>query len=149
MAVIAVSQRGHHYFEVLQRNEHINGERYVEFLIRMQNFYANLDEPILPENMRLQHDNAKPHTARVTSAHIEDMNIRLLRLPPYSPDLNLCDTYIFPRLESIRDDFESGEDLRLFLSHEMPNFTADRMSKALNELVQNMKKVVDMEGNYL
>ena len=78
--------------------------------------------------MRLQHDNAKPHTALVTATHIEEMKIRLLRQPPYSPALNLCDSYIFKRLESIRHDFESGDDLRQFLTNELPNFTAYRMS---------------------
>ena len=89
---------------------------------------------ILPENMRLQHDNAKPHTALVTATHIEEMNIRLLRQPPYSPDLNMCDSYIFPRLESIRDDFESGDDLKQFFTNELPNFTAYRINRALDEL---------------
>ena len=73
----------------------------------------------------------------------------LLRQVPYSPDSNLCDSYVFPRLESIRDDFESRDDLEQFLTREMPNFTADRMTKALEELVQIMKKLVKIRGNYL
>ena len=62
MAIIAVSQGGQHYFEVLEPNVHVNGEKYVDFLKGMQNVFANLENQFLPENMRLQHDNAKPHT---------------------------------------------------------------------------------------
>lgn len=34
------------------------------------------------------HDNAKIHTAGVTSTWLVNNNIRLLKIPPYSPDLN-------------------------------------------------------------
>ena len=149
MAIVAVSQRGEHYFEVLPRNEHINAERYVEFLINMEGYFANLQNPILPQNMRIQHDNAKPHTARLTTEHLEERNIRLLRQPPYSPDANLCDTYIFPRLESVRDDFVSRDDIYQFLTQEMPRFTAQRMSTALTELIQKMQKIINRGGNYV
>ena len=52
MVIVAVSQRGVYYFEVLPRNEHISAERYVQFLINMEAYFANSQNPILPENMR-------------------------------------------------------------------------------------------------
>lgn len=149
LVIIAVSQRGQHYFEILQRNEHINADRYIKFLSNLVNYFRAESNPILPENMRLQHDNARPHTARATAEHIEDMNIRLLRQPPYSPDLNLCDRYIFPRLEALRSNFNSAEDIREFLTRELPMFTVERMSRALTTLMEHMRKVIENGGNYI
>ena len=60
LAIIAVSSKGKHFFEALQRNESIDANRYIQFLINMQNYFSTLNEPILTHNMRLQHDNAKP-----------------------------------------------------------------------------------------
>ena len=149
LVVIAVSQRGQHYFEILQRNESINADRYIEFLTNLVNYFRTQPNPILPENMRLQHDNARPHTARATAEHIEDMNIRLLRQPPYSPDLNLCDRYIFPRLEALRSNFNSAEDIREFLTRELPMFTVERMSQALKAATEHMQKVIENGGKYI
>ena len=83
--------------------------------------------------MRLQHDNAKPHTARATTNHLEERNIRILRQPPY------C--YIFPRLECQRDHFESKEDMENFLSESMPFFTGERMKKSLLELIRKLHSI--------
>ena len=55
MAIIAVSQGGQHYFEVLEHNLHVNGEKYVEFLKGMQNVFANLKNPILTMLSPIQH----------------------------------------------------------------------------------------------
>ena len=71
MAIVAVSQRGHHFFQVLARNEHVNAEMYIQFLIDLENFLMAQPNPIRPENMRLQHDNARPHAARATAMHIK------------------------------------------------------------------------------
>ena len=92
LAIIAVSSKGKHFFEVLPRNESIDANRYIQFLINMENYFSALSEPILTHNMRLQHDNANPHTAKATTNHLEERNIRILRQPPYSPDTNLCDS---------------------------------------------------------
>lgn len=149
LAIVAVSQKGKHYYEVLERNVTVNADLYIGFLTRMERYFRELQNPILPENMRIQQDNATPHTAHRTAAHMEEMNIRWVRQPPYSPDLNLCDRYIFPRLEAVRPKFESADDIRRFLDHEIPNFTQDRMRKALLDNIEHVRKVIDNGGNYV
>ena len=115
----------------------------------MINFFLGLQNPIQPHNMRLMHDNATPHTARTTQTFIVDNNIRLLRQPPYSPDINLCDNYIFPRLEVKSQNFNSADDLRQFLREQLPLFTGERMTKALQKSVETMRKIVDVNGAYV
>jgi transposase len=45
--------------------------------------------PIMQNNGRLlQHDNARPQTARVTTAYLQNNNIPVLPWQPKSPDLN-------------------------------------------------------------
>lgn len=149
MAIIAVTQRGYHYFEVLERGESINSERYVDFLRNLLQFLSTKLNPIQPENMRLMHDNATPHTALNTQDFAAAQNIRLLKQPPYSPDTNLCDNYIFGRLEAKRKDFESAADVRQFLHEELPHFTAARMAKALENSIKTMTKIIESGGIYV
>ena len=82
----------------------MDSEVYIAFIQAMRNFLANLPNPILMENVRLVHDNARPHVSQATKDNLANINVRLLLQPPYSPDCNLhvCDRHIFPRLEAIR-----------------------------------------------
>ena len=48
----------------------------------------------------LHHDNAPAHTALSIGEFLAKKNIPVLPHPPYSPDLALCDFYLFPKLKS-------------------------------------------------
>jgi transposase len=43
----------------------------------------------------LQHDNARPHTANMTKAAIQELDLEILPHPPYSPDLSPSDYHPF------------------------------------------------------
>jgi len=71
--------------ELVLLDRFVSAERYVR----------NVLEPlVLPyaqhigANFILMHDNATPHTARVTRNFLEEQNIRVLDWPAQSPDLN-------------------------------------------------------------
>ncbi len=49
--------------------------------------------------MVLLHDNASPHRALQTRAHLRASGVTVLEHPPYSPDLSLCDYFLFPWLK--------------------------------------------------
>lgn len=149
MVIVALSQKGYHYFEILEQNQSINAERYVVFIGNLINFLQNSPEPIQPENLRLMHDNARPHVARHTAEYIASRNIRLLPQPPYSPDVNLCDSYLFKRLESLRTDFNNIDDLRTFLNNELPHFNTARMGRALDNSIVTMRKIIEANGCYV
>ena len=43
LVIIAISQRGRHYFEILNRNESINSTKYVEFLKNLLQFQIGFE----------------------------------------------------------------------------------------------------------
>ena len=96
------------------------------------------------------HDIARPHRSIQTEAYLENNNVRLLRQPAYSPDCNICDFYIFPRLESARKgNFGNAEDITSFLDVELPLITRQKMTKAVEELKITLQNIINNEGNYL
>jgi [histone H3]-lysine36 N-dimethyltransferase SETMAR len=152
MAIVAVSLRGHHYFKVLNRNECVNSTTYIAFLEEMALSFQNQDErhPIRMENMCLVQDNARPHVSHATMTFLSAKNVRLLKQPPYSPDCNLCDRYIFARLESLRNDvYDTKEDLEDFLRVQLPTFHGERMKTALQNMRADFQSIVDKGGEYL
>lgn len=151
LVIVAVSTRGTHFFQVLNRGETVDSVFYINFLQRMRTFYATLNPPLLMENIRLIHDNARPHVARATQDYLNGTAVRVLKQPPYSPDCNLCDRYIFPRIEAIRgrNNFANKEELEQFLTEQMPLFTNQRMAKALAKMTEHLRLIVEQNGNYV
>lgn len=150
MAIVAISLRGHHFFKVLDRNQSVTSLLYIQFLNDMEAAFAEFPHPIRWRNMRLIHDNARPHTSHETTNFLLDKGVRLLKQPPYSPDCNMCDRYLFPRLEALRKvDYATKEELEDFLREQLPNFHGHRMKAALEDMRQDMQLIVQKGGDYL
>jgi len=68
----------------------------------------------LSTGVLLQHDNARPHTARSTVATIQALSFKCLPHPPYSPDLASSDYHVFgPFKEAMEGkSFRSDEDVQ-------------------------------------
>ena len=69
-----------------------------------------------------------------------------------TPDTNRCDRFIFPRLESLRNDielFKDVNDVTNFLKNSMSSFTADMMKKQFEILCDDLEKIIDKQGCYL
>jgi len=64
-------------------------------------------------NWILHHDNAPAHTSHLVQQFLAKHGTAQLQQPPYSPDLTLCDFFLFPRLEKVLKEhwFEATEDI--------------------------------------
>ena len=49
----------------------------------------------------LYHDNAPAHNVLGIREFLAKSNIAVLEQPPYSPDLALCDFFLFPKLKEV------------------------------------------------
>ena len=78
--------------EFLEPGKTINAARYVQTLIKLRHA---LRDKRPGRKVNLQHDNARPHTARFTLVKIENMGWEVLPHPPYSPDLAPSDYHLF------------------------------------------------------
>ena len=78
---------------------------------------------LLSTGVLLQHDNARPHTARSTVATIQDLSFECLPHPPYSPDLAPSDFHVFGPLKEAMGgkSFRSDEEVQQAV-HEWLNY---------------------------
>ena len=65
---------------------------------------------LLTTGVLLQHDNARPHTARSTVATTQDLSFQCLPHPPYSPDLAPSDFHVFGPLKEVMGGKSSRSD---------------------------------------
>lgn len=148
--IFALNFSGQCYFELLEDGGSINSERYIQFIENaIDSFQLN---NVQLHSMLWMHDNARPHNAHLTRDYVAEKGLKLLPQPAYSPDVNLCDRYVFRNFESYRQkkDFQSRveveEAVQAFIAiHLQP----DKLRKELNELIIHCDKVVEVNGSYL
>ncbi|UYV60657.1 hypothetical protein LAZ67_1001770 [Cordylochernes scorpioides] len=96
MLCIWWDQLGVIYYELLQPNETITGERYQQQLMRLSRalkikrpLYAKRHDKVI-----YQHDNARPHVAKVVKETLEALQWDVLPHPLYSPDIAPSDYHM-------------------------------------------------------
>src|SRR5262249_36762454 len=99
----------------------------------------------------LHHDNARPHTGRMTLAKIKEHGWNLLLHPPYSPDLAPSDYYLFRSLEHFLrgKTFIDKEDIRNRLAEFFRSKDVTFFRKGIMELPERWTKVIESDGEYI
>ena len=89
--------------------------------------------------LKIRHDIARPHTALMTRAFFESNEITLVKQPPYSPDMNHLDRYIFRNMEFDRKDqhFAIKNEVELYVQQ----FMAKKMTRA--KLSRELERLKD------
>ncbi len=99
----------------------------------------------------LLHDNARPHTARLTTETLDELGWETLEHPPYSPDLSPCDYFLFgPLKEALGGHrFESNDDVEQFVREWLLSKPKNFYEKGIRKLPERWQKCVACEGEYL
>ena len=140
------------HFELVPNGQVVNADLYSEQLGRV---YEVLKQkyPTLIRRKRalLQHDNAKPHTAKKTKEKLEEMDgLEVLPHPAYSPDLAPSDYGLFRSMEHFLRGrrFESFAEVeaacREFFDSKEPEWYRDQ----IRQLADRWQKVIDKDGLY-
>ena len=106
----------HHFFyskgvvqkEFVPPRQTVNQTLYLQVLGCLRNRVVRVHREIA--NMWFfHHDNAPSHTAIAVREFLAQNNITTLPHPPYSPDLALCDFFLFPKLKPTSKDIILGQ----------------------------------------
>ena len=151
LLMMATNFHGESYFELLQEGETVDSERYIVFLRNVVNHFRSLHEPVMPENMLLMHDNARPHVAHAVTEFINQQNITVIPQPPYSPDFNLLDRVVFRNYEVFRlgENFASRAEILDSITEYTDTFSMRQFLKQLESLKSDITSIIELNGNYL
>ena len=99
----------------------------------------------------LQHDNATPHTARVTQGWLEKYGWEILPHPPHSPDLAPSDYHLFGPLkrELAGKRFDDDEELVDHVRKWLQNLDGSFFREGIYSMVRRWQKCVDRLGCYV
>lgn len=152
MLCIWWDQLGVVYYELLQPNETITGERYRTQLMRLSRalkekrpqFEQRHDKVIL------LHDNARPHVACVVKKYLETLKWDVLLHPPYSPDIAPSDYHLFRSMEHslATQRFKSYEDTKNWIDSWIASKDESFFRRGIRMLPERWEKVVASDGQY-
>lgn len=151
MAIVAICMDGKFHFELLEHGETVNAKRYIEFLRRMQHRFQKRKDRIEWEEILLQHDNARPHVANDVAEFLKSHDVTIVQQPAYSPDFNMCDRWLFARLEyhRRRRNFADSNDLHAYLTEQLKGVSKDDLQREMEKLQNDLTAIIHAGGDYL
>ena len=144
MVIVFWNRIGIVHYEMLAKGQSMTAVLYCEILDRV---YRRL-----PKGTRiiLQHDNAKPHMAKLTKKWLKEAGWDVLEHPPYSPDLAPSDYHLFRSMEHwlCGTKFDTTNELAnsviTFLNSKSQAFYA----RGIDLLPDKWREVIEVEGEY-
>jgi hypothetical protein len=138
--------------KALPYGETINGDVYQEFVKETGKRWLSLSKnPVSLNGMIWQHDNARPHSKNEVVEFFRRRGIELLRQSPYSPDLNLCDRWLFSCLKKTlrQQQFNSCEEVEEAVRTGMRNIEEDEFKRQVDLLITHCQRVIIAGGEYV
>ncbi len=119
----------------------INAERYIQVL----------EQHMLPSRRRLfqgrpclfQHDNARPHTASITTSSLRRRRIRVLKWPACSPDLSQED--LQGKMRQRRP--KTVEQLEACIRQEWDNIPIPKLEQLVSSVPRRLQTVIKRRGD--
>ena len=102
--------------------------------------------------MTFQHDNARPHVARVCQAFLANNNIVPLDWPPYSPDLSPIEHLwdeLDRRVRRRRNTPNTLGQLRTALLEEWENIPMRKINALVNSMQRRIRAVINARGGHI
>ena len=95
--------------------------------------------------------NARSHASRLTQGSLADSGVQLNKQSLYSPDLNLCDRFIFQKMKSERRgvDLTDQDDVRKSVQHNLSHISGVFLVRQLWKLRDTAKRVIERGGHSL
>jgi len=99
----------------------------------------------------LQHDNARPHTAKLTKAALSTLRWKILPHPAYSPDLAPSDYHLFGEMKKpLRGiHFETLQEIKSAVNRWIKGTPKEFFEQGLKKLVVRWEKCIVLNGDYV
>ena len=102
-------------------------------------------------NVRLLHDNARPHVAGSVRDKIQQFGWEVLQHPPYSPDLAPSDYHLFGPMKKFLGSqrFKSDEEVKSVVRRWLYSQKTDFYEQGILKLVPRWEKCLERLGSYV
>ena len=137
--------------EVLPEKASFNAAYFIDCVVTpLAQLHASTAGDNARRKLRLHFDNSPCHTSRAVSDAMTRLRCRRVPHPAYSPDLAICDFYLFGRIKERLAGVSVGgaEDLRNEVMSILAEISYDEKSRAFNHWIERCEWVAEHEGGY-
>ncbi|KAL4478219.1 hypothetical protein ABPG72_016531 [Tetrahymena utriculariae] len=102
----------------------------------------------------LVQDGAPSHKAQNTMGYFEEQRIKVIQLPPWSPDLNPIELIwnimkIEFKKRVTKDIFQTKQEIQSCLQEIWETITQEQIENCINSVIQNLPHILNKNGEYL
>ncbi|KAL4083830.1 hypothetical protein QTP88_029146 [Uroleucon formosanum] len=125
----------------------VNQQFYIEVLERLRKRIIRV-RPEIANIWILHHDNAPCHRAFSVTQFLTSKNIRVFPQPPYSPDMSLCDFFLFPRIKQVvkGTHFDSVKDIQTSVTRVLQELPVNDIQKSYENWKKRWTQCVAAQG---
>lgn len=152
MVILAFTCNKKFSVDVTQRSETVDADRYLNFVHQTGEKWRKLrSDPVRLRDLWWQQDNARPHTSRKVQEFFARRGVQRIEQPPYSPDLNLCDRFLFKLLKKeLREaSYSAADEVKAASLQALRSTPEERFLVELKRLREHCERVIESEGDYV
>ena len=151
MATVFWDMRGVLLVEFQEHGRTVNASSYCSLLERLKAAIRTKRRGLLTQGVILLHDNARPHTARLTLETVEQLGLEVLPHPPYSPDLAPSDYHLFGPMKKMLggQKFASDAEVQSVVCQWLGQQPASFFASGIQKLVDRWDKCLNKLGQYV
>ena len=112
MITVMFKSTGPLLIHCLDKEKTISARTYVEDCLKPVSAIEKQRPTSGTKNMKISHDNAKHHFAKVVREYLNNEGIGIIDHPPYSTDLAPCDFWLFSKIKQHQIDNKDVQSLK-------------------------------------
>jgi histone-lysine N-methyltransferase SETMAR len=150
MLTIVSNRRGSHWIKVLEKGRKFNAGYYIAEILEPLSQWR-LKEAAGNEQKLLTHaDNARPHTAKLSTQYFNENQMKSATHPPYSPDLAPSDFYPFGYVKRSLAGLasEDADQLRAIIEGVQEGIEKVTLQAVYLEWLDRLRKSITTNGEY-
>ena len=125
----------------------VNKEYYVEVLREFRKRFRRKRPALFKSGQWYFHQNNAPvHNSILLTDYFTKMGIKTVPRSPYSPDLALCDFWLFPKLWGCR--YETIEEMKEAVTKVIDTITQEDFHGVFQKLLERYNKCIAAGGDY-
>ena len=103
-----------------------------------------------PHGIKPLHDNASSHKTKQVTAYLEDIEMKALNHPPYSPDLSPCDFWLFSKLKNHLSgkEFTTRMDIGFAILQYLKSIPQTEYKKTFHYWIDRLKECIRVKEDY-
>jgi histone-lysine N-methyltransferase SETMAR len=150
MLTIVWNPRGFHLITVIKKGRKFNAGYYIAEILERLSQWRSIEAAGNEQKLLVHADNARPHTAKLSTQHFNENRMKSAPHPPYSPDLAPSDFYLFGYVERCLAglSFEDANQLLAAVEGVLEGIEKVTLQAVFLDWMDQLRKCITTNGEY-